>query len=171
MATISERIKNGLTLRNMKQADLVEKTGIGKSSISTYISGSYEPKQKNIYKIAKALDVNEAWLMGLDVPMERVESTYNFDISSEEKILLNNFKKLNDLGKNEANKRVSELTEISKYIKISDATELITATKDVPNFVLKDMFTTIAAHDDDLTEDEKNEADKRILETLTKMKK
>lgn len=55
----------------MKQADLVEKTKIGKSSISTYISGAYEPKQKNIYKIAKALNVNEAWLMGYDVPMER----------------------------------------------------------------------------------------------------
>lgn len=58
-------------MRKMKQVDLVKVTGIGKSSISTYISGEYEPKQKNIYKIAKALDVNEAWLMGYDVPMER----------------------------------------------------------------------------------------------------
>lgn len=71
MATISERIKAGLELRDMKQADLVTMTGIGKSSISTYISGEYEPKQRNIYKIAKALNVNEAWLMGADVPMER----------------------------------------------------------------------------------------------------
>lgn len=71
MATISERIKEGLELRNMKQADLVAITGIGKSSISTYISGEYEPKQRNIYKIAKALNVNEAWLMGADVPMGR----------------------------------------------------------------------------------------------------
>ena len=30
-------------------------------------------QSKNIYKIAKALDVSEAWLMGLDVPMERKE--------------------------------------------------------------------------------------------------
>lgn len=71
MATIAQRIKEALTIRNMKQADLVEKTKIGKSSISTYLSGTYEPKQKNIYLIAKALDVNEAWLMGYDVPMER----------------------------------------------------------------------------------------------------
>lgn len=55
----------------MKQSELVALTGIGKSSISTYISGEYEPKQKNLYRIAKALDVSEAWLMGLDVPMER----------------------------------------------------------------------------------------------------
>lgn len=73
MDSTANRIKQALRLRNMRQADLVNLTGIGKSSISTYISGEYEPKQKNIYKIAKALDVSEAWLMGLDVPMERKE--------------------------------------------------------------------------------------------------
>lgn len=71
MATISERIQEALLLRGMKQVDLVNKTKIGKSSISTYISGEYEPKQKNIYKIAQALNVSEGWLMGFDVPMER----------------------------------------------------------------------------------------------------
>lgn len=69
--TISNRMRIALDMRDMKQADLVEKTKIGKSSISTYLSGSYEPKQKNIYRIASALDVDESWLMGFDVPMER----------------------------------------------------------------------------------------------------
>ncbi len=73
MATIAERIKEALFIRNMRQSDLVEKTGIGKSSISTYLSGAYEPKQRNIYKIAKALDVSESWLMGADVPMNRID--------------------------------------------------------------------------------------------------
>lgn len=73
MATIANRIKEAMSIRGMKQADLVSLTGIGKSSISTYLSGEYEPKQRNIYKIAKVLDVNEAWLMGEDVPMERVD--------------------------------------------------------------------------------------------------
>ena len=70
MDTISNRLKQALKMRNMKQADLVALTGIGKSSISTYISGEYEPKQKNLYRLAKALEVNEAWLMGYDVDME-----------------------------------------------------------------------------------------------------
>lgn len=73
MASIADRIKEGLLMRNMKQADLVKLTGIGKSSISTYLSGEYEPKQKNIYKIAKALNVSESWLLGYDVPPEREE--------------------------------------------------------------------------------------------------
>lgn len=75
MEAIASRIKKALEIRNMKQSELVALTGIGKSSISTYISGEYEPKQKNLYRIAKALDVSEAWLMGLDVPMEREKAS------------------------------------------------------------------------------------------------
>ena len=71
MSTTSERIKEGMALRNLKQADLVEKTKISKGALSSYVSGRYVPKQNNSYLIAKALDVNEAWLMGADVPMER----------------------------------------------------------------------------------------------------
>ena len=73
MITTAERLREALTTRNMKQAELSELTGIGKSSISTYLSGDYMPKQRNIYKIAKVLDVNEAWLMGEDVPINRME--------------------------------------------------------------------------------------------------
>ena len=71
MDTIANRLRAALELRGMKQAELVELTGIGKSSISTYLRGSYIPKQKNIYKMAKALNVNEAWLMGEDVDLAR----------------------------------------------------------------------------------------------------
>lgn len=77
MATIAERMREALNLRGMKQTELVELTGIGKSSISTYLSGEYEPKQRNIYKIAEALRVNEAWLMGFDVPMNKTIHTEN----------------------------------------------------------------------------------------------
>ena len=72
MSTASERIKEGMALRGLKQVDLVERTGISKGALSSYISGRYIPKQNNTFLIAKALDVNEAWLMGADVPMERV---------------------------------------------------------------------------------------------------
>lgn len=71
MKTIAERLKEGMELRQLKQVDIIEKTGINKGALSSYISGKYEPKQNNIYLLAKALNVNEAWLMGHDVPMER----------------------------------------------------------------------------------------------------
>ena len=59
MAEFKDRLEEALKMRDMKQADLVNMTGIGKSSISTYLSGDYEPKQKNLYRLAKALDVNQ----------------------------------------------------------------------------------------------------------------
>lgn len=71
MKTFADRLKMGMELRNLRQADIVEKTGINKGALSSYLSGRYSPKQNNIFLLAKALDVNEAWLMGADVPMER----------------------------------------------------------------------------------------------------
>lgn len=71
--SISFRLVKAMKERGMKQADLVEQTGIGKSSLSQYIAGKYEPKADKIYLLAKVLNVSEAWLMGYDVPMERDE--------------------------------------------------------------------------------------------------
>ena len=85
--TCSSRIKKALKMRNMKQIDLVEATNLGSSAISQYVSGKYEPKQRALHLIAKALDVSEAWLMGYDVPLERIE-TIKTIISTEEKKFL-----------------------------------------------------------------------------------
>ena len=69
MSDMATRIKQAMDFRGMKQVELCELTGIGKSSISTYLSGEYEPKQRNLFKIAEALQVNVAWLIGQDAPM------------------------------------------------------------------------------------------------------
>ena len=75
-ATLSTRLREALTLRKMKQTELSALTGIGKSSISTYLTGGYEPKQRNIQKMAEVLNVSERWLLGEDVPMERRLNVY-----------------------------------------------------------------------------------------------
>ena len=74
MSILSDRLNEAMAKRRMKQVDLVEKTGIGKSSISTYLTGAYAPKQANLYKLARALAVNPAWLMGEDAPMEEPDA-------------------------------------------------------------------------------------------------
>lgn len=122
MTSISQRIVQALNLRGMKQSDLVSKTGIGKSSISTYISGAYEPKQKNISKLAEALDVNETWLLGYDVPLER---TYNYNLTNDKNLdtdklnFLDNISKyydlLNKAGRIEALTRIKELSQLPQY--------------------------------------------------------
>lgn len=71
MTTTASRLNTALNIRNMKATDLHRATGINKSSISQYLAGVVCPKQDRIYLLAKALNVNELWLMGHDVPMER----------------------------------------------------------------------------------------------------
>ena len=115
--TIAARIREGMELKCMKQADLVKMTGIGKSSISTYLSGEYEPKQKNIYKIAKALDVNEAWLMGFDVSPERSNIEPDTD-AHYENILPIDIQRIPVLGEIACGKPIYANEEIESYIAV-----------------------------------------------------
>lgn len=71
ITSIAERLHEALTAAGKKQADLMRETGLDRGAISSYLSGKYEPKQKAIFLMARALNVNEAWLMGYDVPRER----------------------------------------------------------------------------------------------------
>ena len=68
---IGERIVEGLNERKITQADLARMTGIDAPAISSYIKGRFSPKQDRIYSIAKALNVNEAWLLGITDKKER----------------------------------------------------------------------------------------------------
>lgn len=67
------RVAEALAIRGWKQVDLVEHTGIAKTSINGWVKQNWQPKQKALMKMAKVLDVSEMWLAGYDVPMERPE--------------------------------------------------------------------------------------------------
>ena len=125
MATTSERLKEIISIRNIKQVEIIERTGINKGTLSSYISGRYIPKQDNIYKLAKVLSVNPAWLMGLDVPMDPpaapvpdspAAGSSSIHLRRDESELLDKYNMLNDLGRNKAYEYVSDLTENEKYI-------------------------------------------------------
>lgn len=55
----------------MTATDLAKKIGLSKQAVSTYITGVRSPKQPVIQSLASALNVNESWLLGYDVPQER----------------------------------------------------------------------------------------------------
>lgn len=78
---IKERIKQGLEIREITQTQLAARANIDKGQLSSYISGKYKPRQNNIDALAAALNVNEAWLMGFDVPMERASNNVEIDQS------------------------------------------------------------------------------------------
>ena len=69
VAEPSQRLCDLLALAGDSQSDLMRKTGIEKSAISNYVKGKRIPRQDKLYLIAKAYNVNPAWLMGLDVEM------------------------------------------------------------------------------------------------------
>jgi len=71
ISDFAERLRMALNSRNMKATELSELSNINKSTISQYLSKEYEPKRDRIELFAKILNVNEAWLIGYDIPMEK----------------------------------------------------------------------------------------------------
>lgn len=69
-AELKDRLQEAMDLRGLKQVDLVEKGKFDKGQLSSWLSGKYKPRQKNIDKLATILSVDEAWLMGYDVTLE-----------------------------------------------------------------------------------------------------
>lgn len=69
--TSAERLVELMNIMGITQADMVEKTGINKSAISQYVNGKRLPRQDKLAMISQAYNVDPAWLMGFDVPMER----------------------------------------------------------------------------------------------------
>lgn len=68
---LKDRLRNALNIRDMKPVELSEVTGIPKAAISQYMSGYTKPKDDRVFLICNALNINEPWLLGYDVPMER----------------------------------------------------------------------------------------------------
>ena len=92
--TTSERLKQLMNERNLRQIDILNLTipycskygvKMNKSDVSQYVSGKVEPSQDKLIILSMALDVNEAWLMGFDVAMQRKISNAQ---SADEDILL-----------------------------------------------------------------------------------
>ena len=71
--TIASRLRYAMAIRGISQHELAKKTNITDASLSQYTSGIYKPKQERVMIFAQALDVSESWLMGYDVPMDRLD--------------------------------------------------------------------------------------------------
>lgn len=122
---LKTRLNRAMSIRNMKAVDLVEKTGIPKSAISHYMSGHVKPKQDRIALISDALNIQEAWLLGYDVPMDKVEKHPEVIVdvefvpnSKSEEHLLAYYRKLNEYGKKKLLDNMEDLLEIEKYTSV-----------------------------------------------------
>lgn len=124
----------------LTQKELGQKLGVSGAAIAQYENNLRHPKYETLQRIAKALDVDITKLdsqlsksLALDLTafledqeVKNVDSVEYFaDLSdgdiitipmnTEEGQLLYNFQRLNRKGREEAMKRISELTEIKRY--------------------------------------------------------
>ena len=70
MATtaFSTRLKEAMTARGLRSTELADATGLSRARISQYTNGKYVPGADGICRLARALGVSEAWLLGDDAP-------------------------------------------------------------------------------------------------------
>lgn len=108
----SERLKQAIQTNNMKQSELVSKTGIPKSSISSYLSGKYIPKQTNIYKLADVLKVSPVWLMGKEAKtIEQSDNQSLKDILKDTQL-----ESIEQLVKNDKEKKLIEFLDLFEIL-------------------------------------------------------
>ncbi len=74
MSSSKNRFSELMDYFKIKQIDIAQKTGIPKSAISMYTNGQRTPRQNRLTIIADTYGLNEAWLMGYDVPMFKDEN-------------------------------------------------------------------------------------------------
>lgn len=79
VATTPERLREAMDAVGKKQIDLAHESGLSHSTISRYLSGQVEPRQKAIIEMARVLNVSEWWLWGYNVPMERSPKAKKMD--------------------------------------------------------------------------------------------
>ncbi len=104
--SFSSRLKKACNMKNITQAEISKKTGISSSLINKYFKGIAEAGNFNLSKIADVLNVNEAWLIGYDVSIEReiTSSSEKKDYSSIDSVK----KEINRLDNKDMNKNNKE---------------------------------------------------------------
>ena len=82
MSTTSDRLRELMNMRGLKQVDILRlaepyckryNIKLQKSDLSQFVNGLVQPGQSKLSILGMALNVSEAWLMGLPVPMDRIE--------------------------------------------------------------------------------------------------
>ena len=160
------RLKKIMQEKNLRQVDLLEmvkpfcekyNVKINKSDISQYLSGKVKPGQEKLSMLGMALGVTESWLMGYDSPKEKTHPIEALTLSKEETTLLESYNKLDTEDKNKVIDYTKLLSNQDKYKTVNNTSNEISATKDIE-------LMPIAAHDDGLTDNEKDFMQKRIEE-------
>lgn len=117
-STMGEKIKMLREANNMTLEQVGNIVGVGKSTVRKWETGAIANMRRDkIAKLAQALKTTPAYLMGwTDNDFEKEYISSKSDSDPYKPQLDECYDRLNDSGKKEACRRVSELTEIPRYI-------------------------------------------------------
>lgn len=116
--TIRKNIEMYIKTSQYNQAEIAQMLGISKASVTNWIKGTNSP---NIEYLDKLCDIFNIQINDI---FEKHENKETENLTSDEAILLNNYKQLNQEGKEKALDYVNDLTENPKYKKC-DMPELV----------------------------------------------
>lgn len=105
----SDNLKRLRKSKNLKQADLAAHFGVGRTTVTSWENGATIPNIDVLDGLATLFEVSTDELLGRPPTIDK------FKRSDDNVRLLAQYSKLNDLGKREAVKRVSELCMIPQY--------------------------------------------------------
>lgn len=112
--TTGERIKKRRKELDVSADKLAEIVGVSRSTIFRYENGEIEKVPMQILEpIAEFLNVSVAYLMGWENVNDL--SSNRFKLLYDESMLLRNYRTLNKIGRDEAQKRVKDLTYVPEY--------------------------------------------------------
>ena len=116
--TIRKNIEMYIKTSQYNQAEIAQMLGISKASVTNWIKGTNSP---NIEYLDKLCDIFNIQINDI---FEKHENKETENLTTDEKKLLNNYKQLNQEGKEKALDYVNDLTENPKYKKC-DMPELV----------------------------------------------
>lgn len=139
----SERLKAAMKKQNLKQIDLVRAAQVqgiklGKSHVSQYVSGKTVPRTDILLFLAKTLQVEEEWLIGVsNVESDTEISATNRNILDTNKTILGNSNKENSEALTMSAKRqkssILEAEIISDINKNIQTTSAATISRNISN--------------------------------------
>lgn len=136
-ANTASRLREIMAARGLRQSDVLRmaqpyceryKIKLGKSDLSQFVTGKVAPGQWKLTILGLALNVSEAWLMGLDVPMDRsgIETPPTPEgegrLPDDERRLLALFHQLNREGRERLVEIADDMVSSGKYIKTDPST-------------------------------------------------
>lgn len=142
---IGAKIKSLRENKELSQSQLAELVGYkDKTSVAKIEAGKVDLPQSKILAFSKALNVTPSFLLNLD--SDKPESDQLIDNPVFFNRMLKYLELLNIKGKEEAAKRIEELTYIPEYAADDN---MLNAAHELPNLLLKDQ-----EHDNDIMDND-----------------